>query len=148
MFCGTHLREIPQKCSKISLLYMSLKFTDVRLQLHLGAGKYRADSRLALSQWQTSLQSNAASHWLGANLESALWVYLQDVAVHWDCGRSAGMRRWSWEGTRQQVRVPDPSEARCSEGRCPGAPGVWPRMCRGLQEIKRTFLIGPSETWQ
>ena len=33
---------------------------------------YRADSRLAPSQWETSLQSNAVSHWLGANLESAL----------------------------------------------------------------------------
>ena len=31
-----------------------------------------ADSMLAPSQWETSLQSNAASHWLGANLESAL----------------------------------------------------------------------------
>ena len=33
---------------------------------------YRADSRLAPNQWETSLQSNAVSHWLGANLESAL----------------------------------------------------------------------------
>ena len=32
----------------------------------------RADSRLATSQWDTSLQSNAVSQWLGANLESAL----------------------------------------------------------------------------
>ena len=31
-----------------------------------------ADSRLAPSQRETSLQSNAVSHWLGANLESAL----------------------------------------------------------------------------
>ena len=30
----------------------------------------RDDSRLALSQWETSLQSNAASHWPGTNLES------------------------------------------------------------------------------
>ena len=29
-------------------------------------------SSLAPSQWETSFQSNAASHWLGANLESAL----------------------------------------------------------------------------
>ena len=35
-----------------------------------------ADSRLAPSQWETSLQSNAVSHWLGANLESALCLYL------------------------------------------------------------------------
>ena len=32
----------------------------------------RADSRFAPSQWETSLQSNAVSHWLGTNLESAL----------------------------------------------------------------------------
>ena len=31
----------------------------------------RAYSRLAPSQWETSLQSNAVSHWLSANLESA-----------------------------------------------------------------------------
>ena len=35
----------------------------------------RADSRLAPSQWETSLQSNAVSQWLGVNLESALWYY-------------------------------------------------------------------------
>ena len=32
----------------------------------------RADSRFVSSQWETSLQSNTVSHWLGANLESAL----------------------------------------------------------------------------
>ena len=32
----------------------------------------KADSRLAPSQWEMSLQSNVISHWLGANLESAL----------------------------------------------------------------------------
>ena len=34
----------------------------------------RDDSRLAPIQWETSLQSNAVSHWLGANLESALCI--------------------------------------------------------------------------
>ena len=37
----------------------------------------RADSRIAPSKWETSLQSKAVSHWLGANLESAqtqLWL--------------------------------------------------------------------------
>ena len=33
---------------------------------------HRVDSRLAPSQWDTALQSNAVSHWLGANLEAAL----------------------------------------------------------------------------
>ena len=32
----------------------------------------RADSRFAPSQWETLLQSNTVSHWLGTNLESAL----------------------------------------------------------------------------
>ena len=35
-------------------------------------GELKADSRFAPSQWETSLQSNGVSHWLGANLESAL----------------------------------------------------------------------------
>ena len=39
---------------------------------------HRADSKLASSQWETSLQSNAVSHWLGANLESALIISLID----------------------------------------------------------------------
>ena len=36
----------------------------------------RADSRLASSQWETSLQSNTVSHWLGATLESTLVLVL------------------------------------------------------------------------
>ena len=32
------------------------------------------DSRLAPSQWETALQSNAASHWLSAILDSALKI--------------------------------------------------------------------------
>ena len=40
---------------------------------HIKAIKhYRADSRLAPSQWETALQCNAVSHWPGANLDSAL----------------------------------------------------------------------------
>ena len=35
----------------------------------------RADSRLAPSQRETLLQSNAISHWLGTNLESTLFYY-------------------------------------------------------------------------
>ena len=37
-----------------------------------GHYSYRADCRFAPSQWEMSLQSNAVSHWLGANLKSAL----------------------------------------------------------------------------
>ena len=55
----------------------------------------RADSRFAASQWEISLQSNTISHWLGANLQSALCngcshsvVYVSQVKMslttpHW-----------------------------------------------------------------
>ena len=43
-------------------------------QLSVNSSVSKTDSRLAPSQWETSLQSNAVSHWLGANLESALCI--------------------------------------------------------------------------
>ena len=44
-----------------------------RLTRSYGHGRVnRGDSRLALSQWETFLQSNAISHWLGSNLEQFL----------------------------------------------------------------------------
>ena len=46
---------------------------DYTLELPVLSWYHRADSRLAPSQWQTSLQSNAVSHCLGANLESVLY---------------------------------------------------------------------------
>ena len=42
----------------------------------------RADYRLAPSQWETSFQGNAVSHWLGADLESALHVDSCDAVTH------------------------------------------------------------------
>ena len=47
-----------------------------------------ADSRLASSQWETSFQSNTVSHWLGANLETALQAmisssYAQPYVLWW-----------------------------------------------------------------
>ena len=42
---------------------------------------FSADSRLAPSQWETSLQSKTVSHWLGANLESALYLW-HDYVMH------------------------------------------------------------------
>ena len=46
------------------------------------ATTYRADSRFAHSQWETSLQSNALSHWMGANLESAKNLLEEPPRVH------------------------------------------------------------------
>ena len=36
---------------------------------------FSADSRFAANQWETALLCNDVSHWLGANLESALLFY-------------------------------------------------------------------------
>ena len=47
----------------------------------------RADSRFAPSQWQTALLCNDVSHWLGANLGSALsyhWCYANLMTEHKD----------------------------------------------------------------
>ena len=50
---------------------------------------HRADSRFALSQWETVLLCNNVSHWLDANLESALlsltgaWSCKCEVYTHW-----------------------------------------------------------------
>ena len=60
---------------------------------------YRAESRFAPNQWETSLQSNAVSHWLGANLGSALVVCsLQRVWVTTYC-------LLAWLGHERQVLV-------------------------------------------
>ena len=53
----------------------------------------RPDYKLAPSQWETSLQSNAVSHWLGTTLESAL------IIVPTDCG----MPLCDWYPTRSNV---------------------------------------------
>ena len=42
-------------------------FLGCRLSTMHAQLSHRADSRLAPRQWETSLQSNAVSHWLGAN---------------------------------------------------------------------------------
>ena len=40
----------------------------------LGVIWFRPDSRLAPIQWETLLHRNAVYHWIGASLESALWL--------------------------------------------------------------------------
>ena len=44
----------------------------------------RADTRFAPSQWETALLCNDVSHWLGANLESALcWLSCLGTSRKW-----------------------------------------------------------------
>ena len=45
----------------------------------LGHEGFRADARLARSQWETSLLGNVVSHWLGENLDSALGVDMHSL---------------------------------------------------------------------
>ena len=55
----------------------------------------RADSRLAPSQWETLLLSNAVSHWLGANLESAL-QHIGNVTV---------VAVWCWKSINHSFHI-------------------------------------------
>ena len=53
-----------------------------------------ADSSFAPSLWETSLQSNAVSHWLGTNLESALCLsFLRSRPVY---RSNAGTGAWMY----------------------------------------------------
>ena len=60
--------------------------------LRLASYHGRVDSRLAPSQWETSLQSNAVSHWLGANLGWALPQHLTNRGIASVIGCCASMR--------------------------------------------------------
>ena len=56
-------------------------------------------SGLILGQWETSLQSNAVSHWLGTSLESALyhvlWGYPERVSLF--------LCAWGYTGIRSKI---------------------------------------------
>ena len=54
--------------SSVAQSHQFVKSLTIRYHLH----KSRAETRIAPSQWEMSLQSNAISHWLGTNLESTL----------------------------------------------------------------------------
>ena len=76
-------------CISISQLPLTLT-TCVGGADSLSGRTLRDDSRLAPSQWETALQSNAVSHWLGVNLEAAMTLYLT-------CQEGHGSSQWMWE---------------------------------------------------
>ena len=51
---------------------LNAALNESKVFVYLYQAQHRADSRLAPSQWQKLLQSDAVSHWLGTNLESTL----------------------------------------------------------------------------
>ena len=65
-----------------------------------------ADSRLATNQWETLLLSNAVSHWLHANLDSAqlfMFSALQAIMEEADL-RSAEIKKASYEFERDVLK--------------------------------------------
>ena len=86
-FIQNHLNRLSAKwwpfCLCFNVLHESIHCGLVMPDIDLD---YTADSRLAPSRWETSLQSNAVSHWLAANLESSLNYNLPSVrhqAITW-----------------------------------------------------------------
>ena len=106
-------------CWWLALGYLSAGkavITCMRLVLNALRSRFgmcvRADCRFVPSQWETSLQSNAVSHCLGANLESALYgqyitiacnvseqcfVVLTNLIFQWIFNLIWGTILYSWE---------------------------------------------------
>ena len=61
----------------------------------------RAHSRLAPRQWKTSLQSNAVSHWLRANLESTLLIWWPLTPRSWPDNERVTI---NWTTSRKRTR--------------------------------------------
>ena len=75
--CRTSQLDInPSKLHKYKIFIASLHMTPPQTYLNwANAYIYRADSRFAPSQWEmVLLRCNNVSHWLGASLESALFL--------------------------------------------------------------------------
>ena len=65
--------DLSENVFRIFSMYMYNVYTyNVSKETSMDTWNFRAHSRLAPSQWVMLLQSNAVSHWLGANLELAL----------------------------------------------------------------------------
>ena len=122
-FCSDHIIIIWMR-AKLNLHQSSISIDSIHVP--------RADSRLAPSQWETSLQCNAVSHWLGANLESALCVFFsiqypivfsRTWAQVWTSSRIQSQYLMSWRVTRWPYKLcraavlRDPFWTRCSNGR-------------------------------
>ena len=67
---------------------------------------HRADSRFVPSQWETSLLCNHVSHWLGANLESALHCAPDSHLCPLPCSQATLCWWWSFRSllNRDNIR--------------------------------------------
>ena len=84
-----------------SCLYISEELNTLFLHSCVWKYNHRAESKLAPSQWEMSLQSNAISHWLGANPETSDWP-----SVIWlvQCWRSED-ESYGWMGHMILIRT-------------------------------------------
>ena len=97
--------------------------------------KYSADSRLTPSQWETSLQSNTASHWLDANLESAL-KYTPEFSLidsdwpHQNSSMSLLQRRFDWTAVQVSAWISVPGvHSLPAYSRVAAVPRIWCHTC-------------------
>ena len=82
---GSHAAPQVQVQVLYCLVYHVYKTSRSSVKLHTGChatSVSRADSRFAPRQWETSLQSNAVSHRLGANQDSALRLPTLGEAIY------------------------------------------------------------------
>ena len=82
-----HCQAIPRKCTEARGEHLPNKGSLAENWKYWSTAdvtEYRADSRLAPSQWETALLCNDVSHWLGASLESALEYLTQAVPIAGD----------------------------------------------------------------
>ena len=71
------LRRKPSQWTRIPA-WLKVQYTFCHIVQKL-VRSFRADSRFAPHQWETVLLCNNVSHWLGANLESALVIGLWEI---------------------------------------------------------------------
>ena len=99
--------RLQKKTPATSFCYRELIPSNVNeLSFHSGIqvtlSSSRADSRFAPSQWETALLSNDVFHWLGANLESALWLPI-DNHFHIHLGKSMRCHKFK---TGMEAEIP------------------------------------------
>ena len=102
--CFTTLDELRQKFSWPCKFSNSLSLLR-DLQYVLFSNQIltpRDDSRLAPSQWKTSLHSNAVSRWLGAHLESAAWLRIAGIISRVE---ECDFRKQKWNNKKTHQRI-------------------------------------------
>ena len=79
-----HWKYVKMSSAKMAaILYMPQCVNELATTPTQSVVAFMVYSRLAHSQWEMSLQSNAVPHWLGANLESTLCLVIRHHHDKW-----------------------------------------------------------------